>query len=253
MTSSWQVVIMRPKHQAQALSDLVKAHVGIPIVFPTVEIEPIWVSNDQLNAWCKTLCQASMMIVTSANAVWHAPKPLLATLQQHSHVRVFTLGQGTSTALKEHAISPFFTPASGITSESLLTHPLLQEEQVKDKSIFILAGEGGRTVIAQTLAQRQAHVSEALVYCQKLPKASLEEKLNLWQQSGKLCFVATSLNCLQNALTLAGAQQALLKTYPVVVVSSRIADKAREWGFKHIYLSQDASPASVLTALQAIS
>jgi uroporphyrinogen-III synthase len=251
--SGWQVVIMRPEHQAGTLVNTISERQGTPILFPTLEIIPLSFSPQVQADWDEFARRAAFLLVTSSNAMRFAPRHLMTTLQQNPVVKIVTMGEATSNAVREQGLSVFYTAQSGTTSESLLKSDFFQASTLKAKAILILAGIGGRTLLAEELQSRQAEILVAKVYRQQIPNTTMADKLNPWQQKGRLCFVATSLNCLENALILAKDQVQQFKGLPLVVVSERIANKAAEWGFKQIFITKGADPLAICATLQAMA
>jgi uroporphyrinogen-III synthase len=128
----------------------------------------------------------------------------------------------------------------------VLAMSLLQD--VRDKHIAIVCGEGGRTVLADTLFERGAKVTVLTVYRRQLPVVDAKpmiEKVNTHQVDVLVC---TSLESVQNLHVLIPSPR--LYELTMIVVSERIAHRARELGFKHIKIAKNASHSALLATLK---
>jgi uroporphyrinogen-III synthase len=241
----WQVVILRPAHQAGPLRDFVSENGGTAIVLPMIELSSIPVPEAELNL--------DLMIVTSPNSVHFAPLRLLEKLAANQPLQVISMGQTTTAALTDKNIPVFFTAPIGSTSESLLAQDFLQGNNIAGKTIGLLSGEGGRILLAQTLQQRQAHIQWFQVYRQSRPERDLTPLLAQWQQQMRFCFVVTSLHCFENLLALAPTDTwPWLQEQTWIVVSARIETALQGWGAGNIIVAKGADQASLATALQVL-
>lgn len=248
----WHIVIMRSQHQASSLIALVKDKGGDPILLPTQDILPLAISSETLTKWINYIQQVDILVVTSANAVYCAPASLIDAMKQVPCI--VTMGKATTQALGEKEVPVLFTAPPGSTSESVLTHALLQKNAVENKNILLLAGEGGRTVLANELAHRGATVNWLKVYRQEQPHIDITSQLQQWQQFSKMCFISTSSRSLENLLKLAHPEfHDWIKTKPLIVVSSRIAKQAIEWGFQHIVEAKAPHPEDILNVLEEMA
>jgi uroporphyrinogen-III synthase len=248
----WHIVIMRSQHQASSLITLVKDKGGVPILLPMQDILPLAISSQTLAKWINHIPQVDMIVVTSANAVYCAPASLIGAMKQVPCI--VTMGKATSQALSEKGISAFFTAPPGSTSESVLMNTFLQKNAIENKKILLLAGEGGRTVFAEELANRGATVNWLKVYRQEQPRIDITPQLQQWQYFSKICFISTSSRSLENLLKLTPPEfHHWLKTKPLIVISSRITKQAIEWGFQHIVEAKAAHPEDILIVLQEMT
>ncbi len=246
----WQVIIMRPGQQGESLGVKVKAAHGQICLLPMLDIVPIAISPRECEVWCQQIKKVDKLFVVSANAVNCAP-PLLLEAVRQMDLQVISMGEATTEALLEKGIAVYFTPPPGSTSESLLNEPFLQAAEVTGQSIAILAPEEGRTVLAQTLQGRRANITWFQVYRQILPQVDLVPYYQLWhQQKERPLFVATSLGMLQNLLRLTPTADKLwLFRQPLVVISLRIAQYAKEFGFQQVFVANGAQDNSLMAAL----
>lgn len=248
----WQVVIMRPSHQAQSLIEAVKSYGGAPYFLPLMEIQPLALTATQCSQ-AKTMANLCYVIVTSANAVYCTPEEILNILRSRETPLV-TMGKATTQALNEKDLRVFFTAPLGSTSETLLQQSFLNTEVVQGQTILLLAGEGGRTVLAETLKERGADIVWLKTYRQYNTPVDIVNLLQLWQENQRYCFVATSSRVLASLRKLVSTEHFLwLQACPCIVVSERIALQAREYGFQHIFVAKAPHTDEILESLQEMA
>lgn len=249
--SPWHVVILRPQAQAVLLAEKIEAVGAYPIILPTVEIAPIAFDHHALENAKNALAKVEMMFVASQNAIGCIPPALLAQCQKHKNLKIMTMGKATSEAVVRNGLPVFFTSPPGGTSETLLNQNFLQQEAIAGKTIALLAGEAGRTLLADVLTQRGANILWLKVYQQQCPPLHLSTLFSAWEkQSVNHCFVVTSANALNNFYTAVPEQNTLwLLSKPCIVVSERVAMYAKQLGFKQVVISHGADDEAILRVL----
>lgn len=247
----WEIVVLRPKQANETLSEKIRSAKGEACLLPMIEIVPLTIASRELKQWCEAALKLDYLFVVSSSAVQCAPFLLLKALEANPQLQVVSMGQSTSQGLLERNISVFLTPEPGSTSESLLENSLFQREHMAGKSIGILAGETGRTVLAETLQSRGAFVVWFQVYRQLLPQVTLNPYFQKWHQDRlRKIFIATSLNVLQNLLQLTPTfERNWLFAQPLIVVSERIAESAKQFGFQQVFVAKSAQENSLIMAL----
>jgi uroporphyrinogen-III synthase len=140
-------------------------------------------------------------------------------------------------------------PKPPYNSEALLE--LLPESQVKQKRIVIFKGEGGRTLLRQTLTARGAEVHEAPCYRRILPALDRHHLKKILQRRQIHVIIATSNTTLTNLMTLLGKNnQALIKHLPVIAFSCRINNELTRFNFhKAPIITAKASNAAIIQTL----
>ena len=146
--------------------------------------------------------------------------------------------------------SDVLTPAARFDSEGLLALPQLH--QVAGRRVVIFRGQGGRTLLADTLTARGADVRA--VVCYRRVAAGDSAQLQAWLARGAIAVLtATSRASLDGLLTLAGPAAAQLKTLPLAVLSAALVDYARQAGFSGPIMSaREASDAGLVTVVRAL-
>lgn len=243
------VLVTRPTGQAQRLCDLIEQAGGRAIVFPTVQIAP---ASDPRPASTLLGQTWDIAIFVSKNAVEQAL--ILAPDGQGTWPRVGSLaavGHATATALERAGRMPDLVPNGRFDSESLLALPELR--QIAGNRVLIVRGEGGLSLLKDTLTERGARVEYAEVYRRTRPHLDPSDLLRQWNTTVHLV-IATSDAVLLNLMEILGepGRAALLNT-PLVVISARTAETARDLGFQHVRIAEQADDCAIVDALRAQS
>ena len=153
----------------------------------------------------------------------------------------------TAKALTAAGRAPDLVPVDRFDSEGLLALPALSD--LHGQSVLIVRGEGGRGLLGNTLIARGAKLAYAEAYRRTLPETDPAPLLACWQRDVQLVTV-TSTEVLNNLLTLVGDRgRGMLLATPVVVVSARTTEAAKDRGFARVELAERASDAAILAAL----
>ncbi len=157
---------------------------------------------------------------------------------------------GAATAAKLGRFGVFaFTPGSVMTSEGLLSLPLLQN--VRDQRVLIVKGQGGRDTLAQELTRRGALVDELCCYSRGLPQmpaGELAANLSQWCIDVIMITSGEGLSNLQVLLT--PAETTKLRRISLIVPSQRVANMAQSAGFDQVVTAENASDLAMLRALK---
>lgn len=246
---SIRVVILRPQTQAQSLAQALQAIEGAGEIeiLPMLEILPTVPEQTELDSFR----QSAFVIVSSVNAINHLPISELKVLQNKA---IVTLGEATAQAVRARGLEVFYTGPSGTTSEVLLRQLFLQTSTIQGKRIGLLAGWGGRTLLAQTLAERGAKIAWLRVYRSEIPKIDFRPILNRYQQDDRqTCFIASSSQILSHFYTLIPSDYlAWVQEMPIIVVSDRVGLQAREYGFKRVFNAHGADKTAIAEALKKV-
>ncbi|MCD8499615.1 MAG: uroporphyrinogen-III synthase [Gammaproteobacteria bacterium] len=122
-------------------------------------------------------------------------------------------------------------PVEG-NSEGLLALPDLQD--VHGKKIALFCGIAGRELLQETLKKRGADCHRYEVYqrhCAKHQRHLLQTVLKTCRLTLVICTSEENLLCLQK---LAGSYESQLRQILCVIVSQRLADRAREKGWTRV-------------------
>ena len=234
------VLVTRAAHQAEPLCDLIEAHGGKAVRFPVLEIRPL-----QPAALPESVSSSDIIIFISPNAA-RCGMVAIGGIQRLVGRTIAAVGKMTARTLEAAGLTVSIVPQGEADSEALLAHPELQ--QVNGKRIVIIRGEGGRALLGDTLIQRGADLSYVEVYQRRCPAVDSAPLLKQWHEIQVV--TSTSIDMLNNLLTLLGEEGLqLLRQTPLLVISPRMQQRARELGIKKIILADGAGDKAILTAL----
>lgn len=205
----------------------------------------------QLPAALAALRAGDLLFALSRHAIDYAD-PLLSRSGAGwpSNPSYYAIGRATALALHKVSARHVAYPTERETSESLLQLPELQ--YVNGKHALLLRGNGGRELLGDTLAQRGAKVSYAECYQRRPVHYDGPEQSRHWQQAGIDTLVITSGEMLQRIYTLVPDyyRASWLLGCQLIVVSERLAVQARQLGWRHIRIADNADNDALMRALQ---
>ncbi|MFL6647748.1 MAG: uroporphyrinogen-III synthase [Sulfurifustaceae bacterium] len=243
------VLVTRPAHQADRLVGLIEQAGGTAIRFPTIEIGPPR-HPEQLRDALTRLSDFDLAVFVSPNAVEQTFRRLEAEGHRWpSDITVACVGRASARALERFGIHPL-APERRYDSEALLALPALQ--QVAGRRVVIFRGDGGRELLAETLAERGATVTYVECYRRVRPAADATPVLRAWRD-GKVHVVSvTSTEGLHNLYDmLAEPGRRLLLGTPMIVLSEAQAAECRKLGFVHpARVVTEASDEAILEAIK---
>jgi uroporphyrinogen-III synthase len=240
------ILVTRPAHQAGVIVQLIEQAGGRCVLFPAIAIEPPADPRTPALLLHEAATYHAVIFV-SANAVEQAfaLAPGLTT----NLPRAFAVGNATAQALRKHGIADVIVPEDGADSEALLRLPELTD--VRERSVLIVRGEGGRTTLAQTLQERGAHVRQAECYRRARAAGDPSALLSQWRAGKVDAVVAMSAETLSNLCDIIGQDgRALLQTTQVFVPHRRIAESAAHLGLNDVAIT-DAGDEGVVRGLSA--
>lgn len=228
-----RVLNTRPLKQGEALTKAIQSAGGVSIALPALKIEATaidWLTHMPSVA---TIHQA---IFISANAVDYFFDALnSAKIVWPEKVVVTAIGSATGAALVRHGITVHHLPIIA-DSEHLLTLDSLQ--MIKDQTIILVKGCGGRPLIAENLIERGAHLTFLMVYRSGYPEEKPEYINSVWQDDAVDIILITSQQAMHHLFTLfADDGREWLINKPWLVISGRLAKMASLLGIKTIITS----------------
>ena len=161
------VIVTRPAGQGESLLQRLQNAGANTIHLPVMKITPITAPLVELGP-----TPVDVIIFISSNAVRHGLSAMggvenLHTAQQRG-TKILAIGDATAQALQQQQIStenshrPDNNGEARFDSEGLLASPTLND--VAGKTIFIVRGIGGRSLLGDTLTTRGATVEYIEVY-----------------------------------------------------------------------------------------
>jgi uroporphyrinogen-III synthase len=231
--------------QGLALQKHVEREGASAILFATIEIEPV--TNQYIMSIIDKINQYDIVIFLSQNAVAY-----LASLCQHINCLtplVASIGPATSSALARYQIPVDLMP-SHYDSEHLAS--LLQQQDLTDKKILIISGEGGRVYLENQLKSSGAYVDKIAVYrriCPPVSKVFIEKVVQIKNS----VLIITSCESFENLFEICktNAAQEWLSRVRMVVVSQRIKCFIESRGFKpsNLLVAENATDRAILDTL----
>jgi uroporphyrin-3 C-methyltransferase len=200
-------------------------------------------------AMTPTIDPGSVVIFISANAV-RAGMPHLARQLKENAPTVIAVGEATAAALALEDITALL-PATP-DSEGLLA--LTELDNCGERPVLLVKGEGGRALLAESLRERGAIVSEFICY------RRLEAPVNAAEFCWQLCdldevvFQGSSGETVERLTEVlgTGGQPNLLDS-PLIVPSARVASMATDAGWTRVIEAENASDRGFLAALAKLS
>lgn len=217
-----RVILTRPRHQCDALIEMLGQRGVDARCLPVIEIEAPADAAPATEA-LENLSRFDLVVFTSANAVAGAfsLKPDLSKIADLPEVA--TVGPATRRALERAGISVAITPAAEFSSEGLLRHPRMAPSVLRGKRVLIVKGAGGRGLLADALRTAGAEVDSIDVYRRSRPKVRISKLLGEPLSNFEL-IVFTSGTAVEHLLAIAsGAETRQILGMPMVVSSERIA------------------------------
>jgi uroporphyrinogen-III synthase len=244
------VLVTRPTGQAEPLIRLLEEAGARAIHLPALAIAPPQ-DPQRVAAVVARLAASDLAIFVSANAVRHGLALIGGPTRLPARLRIAAVGEATARALHAAGVERVIAPAQRFDSEALLALPELAH--VAGQNIVIFRGEGGRELLTDGLAARGARVAHVECYRRVKPDVDLTAAVRDWDAGRIDIATVTSVEALRNLHELLGPEgQRCLARTPLVVVSSRIAQAARDLGLAgEILVSRAASDAAILDAVLA--
>ncbi len=239
------VLVTRPAHQAQGVCQALEKLGATALPFPVLEIT----DPQDLTATDKTVQQLGhyhWLIFISANAVDYAFSLMEKRgITLPERCKIAAVGRSTANRLQKMNVKNVTVPAKQFDSEGLLALPEFAE--VSGQKILIIRGEDGRETLAETLRQRGAEVDYMAVYRRVKPNTKLD---GVVKKSIDIAIV-TSNQSVQNLWQMAGKRhQGWLKSLPLVVMSERNREYAKELGYQgDILIASTQSDEGLLAAV----
>jgi uroporphyrinogen-III synthase len=204
------VLVTRPRGLAEAYAEALERRGARAIVFPAIEIHPLPAPPALRRA-----ADYDLVIFVSPSAV-RVAAPCIAAWP----AMVAAIGSGTRRELERAGAARIVAPRVGADSEALLA----ELAGLAGKRVLIVRGEGGRTVLGDTLKERGAAVEYAECYRRVRPSADPQPVLAAWRHGELHAVVVSSAEGFDNLLDMLGG--ALLRATPVFVPHRRVAEHA---------------------------
>ncbi|GAA3909429.1 uroporphyrinogen-III synthase [Halomonas cibimaris] len=244
------VLITRPGERGDALACSLREHGHAVEKLPIMELVPLIETPGQRSIWLN-IDQYGKIIVVSPFAA-HCLAEALDRYWPQLPVGIgyYSVGTATAEALHARLGVRVRTPppdAGEDTSEALLTLPSLR--RLDGEKVLLIAGEGGRIMMTETLAERGARVTRSEVYRREYrpPPAGARRRLDAGDYRA---LIVTSGEMLQH---LAPWCSPSALHQPLIVSSQRLATLADTLGFTATTVAPGATPPALTAALARVS
>lgn len=244
------ILVTRPSPKGEELVSRLRALGREAWSFPLIEFTP-GRELSQLSGHLQALQRGDLLFALSQHAVDFAQAQLRQEgLVWPHNADYFSIGRATALALHKVSQREVRYPRDQEISEVLLQLPELQT--VAGKNALILRGNGGRELLGETLRQRGVSVQ----YCECYQRINRHyegaEEAMRWHARGVTTLVITSGEMLQQLWSLIPQwyREHWLLDCEVLVVSERLAQQARELGWRNIRVADSADNDALLRALQ---
>ncbi|WP_416138784.1 uroporphyrinogen-III synthase [Halomonas sp. HK25] len=242
------VVITRPGERGDVLAAAIEAS-GLPVArLESLRLETLPETAEQRSTWLD-VDQFRRVVVVSP----FAAECLVDALDRYwpqlpVGIDYYAVGAATAAALHQGLGVRVHVPpadAGEDTSEALLHLGSLQ--RLTDEKVLLVAGEGGRTLLAETLAARGARVTRLAVY-RRTPLPPSPDMQRRLAQGDFRALVVSSGEILEH---LARWCKGAALNQPLIVSSSRLATLAGKLGFRAPVVASGATPTALTVALTA--
>ncbi len=250
------VVITRPEAQAGPLAQRLAAAACPPHLFPLLDIVPLQ-DTTALRATLGRLSDYAMVAFVSPNAVDAA----FAFLDHWpSTVTAAVVGEGSRQALARHGVNDtnahIVSPLDLQRTDSETLLQVLDLDALRGKKVLIVRAETGRELLAEQLRAAGIKVEQIAAYRRLPPLLDANKTAQLRgliaQDNDWLITSSEGLRLLQVMVgqieETEGWHSMQQKT--LIVPHPRIAETARDLGFKHIILCGSGDDA-VYAAIQS--
>ncbi|AVR01803.1 uroporphyrinogen-III synthase [Pluralibacter gergoviae] len=244
------ILVTRPSPQGENLVSRLRALGREAWSFPLIEFSP-GRELSALGGHLAALGEGSLLFALSQHAVAFANARLAQDgLSWPTLPDYFSVGRTTALALHQVSGKEVRYPLDREISEVLLQLPELQN--IAGKMALILRGNGGRELLGENLTQRGADVTFCECYQRCNRHYDGAEEAMRWQRRGVTTLVVTSGEMLQQLWTLTPQwyRDSWLLGCELLVVSERLAQLARELGWRNIRVADGADNDALLRALQ---
>lgn len=261
------VLIVRPEGKCEQTCAYFSAQGVACEGLPLMTLQLIETNLAQFHTNLATLTSGDWVISTSTFASELVAKEFkqlknkdkISKLQQE--IAWFAIGEKSAQILmseSSHVIRKVNFPEKE-TSEGLLAHlakfstydTKVELFPEKKRKIIILKGEGGRTLLKDSLLALGHQVMESDLYKRKIVEPAMLSKS--WYQSHISCVVVTSGELLQATFQYFAGENQWLKLLPWVVVSERLANIAKDYGIKTIFVSGGANDTALFSTVSVAS
>lgn len=242
-----RILVCRPEPEASQLADAIRSAGHTPLVLPLIERQPLPETPGQ-RSMIQDLDLFHHIIAVSP----YAARQLLARIdpwwpQFPTGIHWYGVGKGTASVLESAGLNPV-SPTRGWTSEALLEAPDLTD--LRHQKVLIARGDRGRELLRETLEDRGASVTTLPLYKRESPDYSPERLHQILGDEPVHVIIALSGETLNNLIALGENSVHNLYNVLLVVPADRVAEKAREAGFRRVLVPRGLDGPTLIASLE---
>lgn len=239
----WYVISLRPQGEHGTMRRAAAAHGARVLALSPWRLQLH--DDPQAREALRNALAAPRVLFTSPVAVRAAAA--LMELRSLPGQHWIAVGSGTARTLRHAGVAAVESPAR-MDSEGVLGLPSLQALQ--GMAVGLVTAPQGRDVLASTLRSRGATVVRADVYTRVPVALSSRAMQRLHSLDAPAAVALSSGAALQQLLSCAPAEVLnRLHAMPVVAVSTRLQQLAREVGFTDVTVADGPMPRQILAAM----
>lgn len=244
------VLLTRPSLQGDDMRRAIESFGAKVLSLPLIEIKSL---NDAqaiqgLKDKVLQLDSYQSLIFVSNNAVSFGGEVINNYWPQFPvGVDVIAIGPTTADAARERFACEVIQSSGGMTSEDILRLPQLQD--VSEKKLGIVRGQGGRELLADTLRERGAIVDYLEAYSRTPVVYASAEFCDGLQAVGVNVLTVSSGESLDRLTHLLADNREMIQQLHLVVPSERVAGQALDAGYQRVHNAGGADSASLVSAL----
>ncbi|MFT6121678.1 MAG: uroporphyrinogen-III synthase [Oleiphilaceae bacterium] len=241
-----RVLICRPEPSGSDLSKVLESVGANCEVLPTLMIQPLDITAEARQK-IMNIDDYDHVIVVSQ----HAARLGLSIIDEYwpqfpIKQNWFAIGRKTANTLKPAGLN-LIEPGEDLNSEALLTMKLLTK--VSNEKVLILKGKEGRNIIENVLEKRGAYVDTISLYERICPQYSAAELENSLIKFNPNYIVALSGETLSNLIVMSKNVNIDLKNKVFILSSERVANIARDQGYKLTYIANNLMPMDIIRCI----
>ena len=248
--NAWRLLLTRPAEECAAAAPLLAEQGVYSVSLPLIAIEPLPETPEQRQLILNLDCYHAVIAISKPAATLgiegidrYWPQPPIGPCW-------FGIGPSTGRILAEYGLEAYW-PEQEAHTEALLADPMLIKALAQiTPRVLLIKGEGGRTLLADTLRARGVQVDTLTLYRRVLPTYSPNILLQTIQDERLNGLVVSSGQGLLSLRELAAEGWPHLNPLTLFVPSSRVADMARQMGLGNVVDCRGAGTPALLTALR---
>ncbi|GGD70128.1 uroporphyrinogen-III C-methyltransferase [Lacimicrobium alkaliphilum] len=230
-------LLLRPEGKCQQSCERFAA-AGIPVVgLPLLRIEPQAEQLEQLTETLLSLPAQSKVIFTSTSAA-NLALEAMADKTWPSQLSYFAVGNSSAEIIRQAGLAVQVPEQQD--SEGLLA--LAELQAVNGLPVLLVKGEGGRELLAESLAERGAVLTPLSIY--RRQRVEQPKPTQQWKPEQIQCIITTSGELMDAAFSQ--FDRDWLKTLPWILVSDRLIQQATERGITQVIRSENASDDALI-------